>query len=64
MLEEEDPFPRNYPFLIFNIFHIHSNGLTCSVAGHISIAPGLKPIPEGCFIFHFASLPLEVARPI
>ena len=46
----------------------HLHALTCSVVGHRSIAPGFKPwlgyMSEGCFIFHFASLPLDVAQPI
>ena len=43
------------------------HGLTGSAVGHRSITTGFKPgraMSEGCFIFHFDSLPLEVARPI
>ena len=40
-------------------------GLIGSAVGHISTAPGFKPRPcyaKWCFIFLFASLPLEVGR--
>jgi len=30
---------------------------------HLCSNPGVS-ISEGCFVFHFVSLPLEVARPI
>ena len=39
-------------------------GLTGTVVAYRSIAPGFKPgraMSEGCFIFHLALLPLEVA---
>jgi len=41
-------------------------GLTGRTVGHRSIAPGFKPRPgyiRKVFIFHFASLPLEVTKP-
>ena len=43
------------------------NGLTGSPIGYRSLASGFKPRPvyvRRCFIFHFDSLSLEVARPI
>ena len=52
---------------IENIY-VANNGRLPGLIVHISIAPGFKPRPgylyvKGCFIFHFASLHLEVARP-
>ena len=47
--------------------HISIRGLICSTLDHRSLPTEFKSRRGhigGCFIFHFASLPLEVARPI
>ena len=44
---------------------LHGLAVACWTTDHYH--PCLNPgvgISEGCFVFHFVSLPLEVARPI
>ena len=47
--------------------HFQESGLVGIALDHISLPPSSNlnmGISEGCFIVDFASLPLEVARPI
>jgi len=49
----------------FRLGRLHGLAVACWTTDHYHPRsnPGVG-ISEGCFVFHFVSLPLEVARPI
>ena len=58
---------NDIPFRFSNIFSGVPLWSSDSILDHRSLPPCSNPgvgISEGCFVFHFVSLPLEVAWPI
>ena len=60
-----------FPFTLLSfLLNIDEDSLTVQLLEHCTADPCIKvqipvrPVSEGCFIFDFASLPLEVAWPI
>ena len=69
--EFDNPSFRRYKIIIssavldIQLGHLHSLAVACWTTDHYHPCsnPGVG-ISEGCFVFRFVSLPLEVARPI